>query len=162
MKPITIQSHPEAFAGTAGLAFELVAYVAGPYRADTDAEVEANIQEAKATAIALWQMGLTVYCPHLNTAHFGGLCPESWFLAGHLVMLGRCDLLVLHPLWKESDGSKAEVQAAHKAQIPIFEWPRHAPLLSMFAAGGRLPSAGGLAFLRGILADMARDKGPRS
>lgn len=131
MKPITIQTHPEIFAGPAGAAFELVAYVAGPYRASTDAEVEANTQESKAIAVDLWQMGLTVYCPHLNTAHFGGLCPESWFLAGHLVMLGRCDLLVLHPAWRVSDGSRAEVRAARIAQMPIYEWPSDQTLLKI-------------------------------
>lgn len=158
MKPITIKSHPEIFAWPAGAAFELVAYVAGPYRADTAAEVEANIQEAKGIAVDLWQMGFTVYCPHLNTAHFDGLCPESWFLAGHLVMLRLCNLLVLHKAWKASDGSIAEVAAACKAEIPIFEWPRDAPLLGTFVA--RAPSGGGHAYLR-ILDDWAREKGGR-
>jgi hypothetical protein len=60
------------------------AYVSGPYRADTQEGIDQNIAEAREIAVALWRMGYSVFCPHLNTAHFDGLAPDSVWLEGDL------------------------------------------------------------------------------
>lgn len=100
-----------------------LAYVAGPYRADSESGVVANIRAAEEVAIELWKHGYAVICPHKNTALFGGLCPDEVWLKGDLVMLERCDLVVLVPGWERSSGTKAEFVHAHERGIPVYEWP---------------------------------------
>lgn len=98
-----------------------LAYVAGPYRSNTESGVVHNIRMAEAVAIRLWRLGYAVICPHKNTALFGGLAPDDTWLRGDLTMLFRCDLVVLVPGWRCSRGSRAEVSAALGAGIPVFE-----------------------------------------
>jgi hypothetical protein len=101
----------------------LLAYVAGPYRGPSESAVVQNIRNAEAIAVQLWQRGYAVICPHKNTALFGGLAPDDTWLAGDLVMLKRCDLVVLVPGWQASSGTRAEVAAARACGIPVYEWP---------------------------------------
>ena len=99
-----------------------LAYVAGPYRAPTEWQVKQNIEAAERVAAMLWQMGFAVICPHKNTAFFGGLCPDEVWLRGDLVMLRRCDLVVLVPGWEASTGAQAEAEEAKRNGIPVYEW----------------------------------------
>jgi len=99
-----------------------LAYVAGPYRAQTERQLVQNIREAEGIGIALWKMGYAVICPHKNTAHFGALSHED-LLKGDLEMLARCDLIVLTPRWRESAGAKEERLHAIACGLPVFEWP---------------------------------------
>ena len=64
-----------------------VIFISGKYRGDVDY----NIAHARKEAIALWQKGYAVICPHLNTAHFDGLCPDE-------VWLQACPILLSHIL----------------------------------------------------------------
>jgi hypothetical protein len=115
----------------------LLVYVAGPYR-DPRGEyyVGRNIRAAADIAVELWRMGYAVLTPHLNTAFFGGAAPDEVWLKGDLVMLERCDLVVLVPGWHTSSGTRAEVNRAHECGIPVFEWP-HMDVADRFVA--RLP-----------------------
>jgi hypothetical protein len=99
-----------------------LAYIAGPYRSATPSGIVANIRAAEAVAIELWRMGFAVLTPHLNTALMDGLCPDEVWLKGDLVMLGRCDLLVLVPGWERSSGARAERTHAVLHGIPVYEW----------------------------------------
>jgi hypothetical protein len=101
-----------------------LAYVAGPYRASTESGVVQNIRNAEAVAVELWKMGYAVICPHKNTALFGGLAPDEVWLKGDLVMMRRCDLVVLAPGWQKSSGTRDEINDAGEHKIPIFLWPR--------------------------------------
>lgn len=97
-----------------------VIFVSGPYRADTKEGREANIQKAKDAAIRLWQQGWVAFCPHLNTAHFDGLCPDEVWLKGDLEMLRRCDAIYILKDWKQSEGSQAEVRLAYKLGLEVY------------------------------------------
>lgn len=97
-----------------------LAFLTGPYRAKTEWAVEQNIARAEAAALALWQKGYAVICPHKNSAHFGGAMPDATWLAGDLVMLSRCDLVVVLPGWEDSAGSRGEVARAGYVGIPIL------------------------------------------
>lgn len=99
-----------------------VAYVGAPYRADTEWGVEQNIRAAEAIARALWQWGYAVVCPHLNSAHLGGLCPDETWLKGYLEILSRCDLFVAGNRWKTSEGTIDEIDRAEVLGIPVFYW----------------------------------------
>lgn len=131
----------------------VVAYVSGPYRAteqqkikgDSDEQSEAdNILAASRVASGLWEMGLSVICPHLNSSV--PLCSvvyydETWkfktkritfapvstrlkpddYLTGDITILKRCDILVLTSQWRESVGATKEMELARKLKMPIFE-----------------------------------------
>lgn len=97
-----------------------VLYVAGPYRARSEWELEQNIDRAAAAALDAWAKGWAVICPHKNTAHFGGACPDHVWLKGDMEFLRRADALLAIDGWLSSVGAQAEVLAAKQAGIPIF------------------------------------------
>ena len=96
-----------------------LAFISGPYRADTIAGVVRNIRNAEAVAIEYWQKGYAVICPHKNSSLLDGLADDSVWLEGDLEILSRCDLIVLVPGWEKSEGVKAEIEEAKKLGIPI-------------------------------------------
>jgi len=96
-----------------------LAYVAGPYRAGTEWELVQNIRAAEHLAVDLWRLGFAVFCPHKNSAHFGGVCPDQSFLAGDLEILSRSDILVCTEGWRGSVGARAEVELAEARGIPV-------------------------------------------
>jgi hypothetical protein len=98
-----------------------VAYVAGPYRADTIYGVAQNIQKARDVALRLWKLGYAAICPHSNTAFFDGACPDSVWLEGDIEILKRCDLVVLVDGWETSAGACREVEVAAACAIPILD-----------------------------------------
>jgi hypothetical protein len=100
-----------------------LAYVAGPYRSSTETGLFTNILHARKVAIDLWKKGYAVICPHSNAAFFGGECPDSAWLAGDNTMLKRCDLVVMTPDWRESQGARAEFACANLHGIPVHYWP---------------------------------------
>lgn len=86
----------------------MIVFVSGPYRGD----VSGNIERAKQVAIRLWKLGYAVVCPHLNTAHFDGICPDETWLKGDLEIMSRCDAVYMMAGWDTSAGAKAERAAA--------------------------------------------------
>lgn len=98
----------------------LVAYVAVPYRASTETDLVRNIRRAEAYAKILWEAGIPTICPHKNTALFGGICHDEHWEEGYLVILRRCDLLVVVTDWEMSKGTTAEIALAHDLNIPVF------------------------------------------
>ena len=100
----------------------LLCYVAGPYRDPRGPWfIQANIRAAETVALSLWQRGIPTICPHLNTSMMDGAAPDEVWLAGDLVMLARCDVVVLVPGWRKSAGTCSEVEFALMRDIPVFE-----------------------------------------
>lgn len=100
----------------------ILAYVAGPYRDSRGPWfIQANIRAAEAVALSLWRRGIPALCPHKNTAMFDGAAPDEVWLAGDLVMLARCDVVVLTPSWERSAGTRAEVDFARAHGIRVIE-----------------------------------------
>lgn len=97
-----------------------VVYVAGPYRAATERGVALNIQRAERVALCVWACGAVAFCPHKNTAHFGGALPDTAWLEGGLEMVRRCDALVLVDGGEKSEGTKAEKALAEELGLPVF------------------------------------------
>jgi hypothetical protein len=96
----------------------MVVFVSGPYRGD----VSGNIERAKQVAIRLWKLGYAVVCPHLNTAHFDGICPDETWLKGDLEIMSRCDAVYMMAGWDTSTGATAERQEAiNQGKIIIYE-----------------------------------------
>ena len=95
-------------------------YVAGPYRADTEWGVKQNIDRAEAVALKYWRAGYAVFCPHKNSSFMGGSCPDETWLEGGLVILKRCDAIVMMTGWGNSPGACRELEVAMAANIPYF------------------------------------------
>jgi len=101
-----------------------LAYTAGPYRSEHGTRgIIANIRAAEAVAVELWRLGFAVICPHLNSALLDGVVPDAQFLAGDLLMMERCDLVVMFPRWRQSEGAKREREHAIARGISVYEWP---------------------------------------
>jgi len=122
----------------------MLLYVSGPYTG----EVESNIAQARKVAIALWEKGHAVICPHLNTARMEQDCQATYdqFLAGDLMMIARCDGMVMAPNWEFSKGSKIEYEYAESLKLPVWEYPDLPPdprqLFSKFADQVQLQPCG--------------------
>lgn len=98
-----------------------VVYIAGPYRVATERGVAENIRRAGDLALEVWRAGMVALCPHMNTALFGGACPDEVWLLGDLELMRRCDAILLVPGWRQSNGTIAEVSLARREGMPIFE-----------------------------------------
>lgn len=98
-------------------------FISGAYRASTKEGIEANIQKAKQAAIELWQQGYAVICPHLNTAHFDGLCPDEVWLDGDIEIMRRCDAVYFLNRWIDSEGARHEHYVAHAQGLELMYQP---------------------------------------
>ncbi|NQU42143.1 DUF4406 domain-containing protein [bacterium] len=98
-----------------------IAYVAGPYRADTISGIRKNILSARNVAEDIWQFdGWGAICPHLNSAHMDGIVPDAKFLEADLEILRRCDAVVLAQRWETSSGTRTEILEARDRGIPVY------------------------------------------
>jgi len=95
-------------------------YIVGPFRAATGWEIELNIRRAEALALEVWKLGAAAVCPHMNTRHFHGVLPDEVWLNGYLEIMSRCDAVIIVDGWRNSAGSRAEVQLAIDLNLPIF------------------------------------------
>lgn len=107
---------------------KIVAYVAGPYRAETVNGIAENIQRVRSVALELWRMGYVVICPHLTVLMDGAVADEV-FLEGGLELVRRSDVVVLVGDWRESEGTLAEVELALKLDMLVY----------VYADGGLMP-----------------------
>ena len=96
-------------------------YVAGKYR-DARGEwyVECNIREAERIAQYIWMNGAVAICPHKNTAHWGGICPDHVWLDGDLEILSRCDAIYMVSNWMSSDGAHKEKEFAEQMGLKVL------------------------------------------
>lgn len=100
----------------------IIVYVAGPYRDPRGHYyVEQNIRRAESIAVKLWGYGIPALCPHTNSRGFDGAAPDDVFLEGDLVMLRRCDAVLLTSDWQRSVGTHGEIAEAKRHGIPVFE-----------------------------------------
>lgn len=109
----------------------MILYTAGPYRAESPWGVHLNIEAAKIAARELWLKGHAVICPHANSAFMDGQGTDSLFLRGDLLLLERCDGIVMLPGWETSEGSKAELWFAKHRKLKIFMSPSEVPNASI-------------------------------
>ena len=94
-----------------------LAYLAGPYTAQTPFGEFLNVVTARVWAEEVMKKGYAVYVPHLQNFASG----LSWdeIMSRDLEVLSRCDLLVLLPGWENSKGSQMEHQKALDLEMPV-------------------------------------------
>ena len=99
----------------------ILVYVAGKYRGKTEYDVWSNIQTADYYGAELIKRGYFPVVPHKNTAGYGGLQDDQFFLDGTMEMLKRCDYIYLLPDWESSEGARLEKEEAVVLGIPELE-----------------------------------------
>jgi len=99
-----------------------VIYIAGPYRAANAWEVERNIRAAEEVALRVAEIGAVPLCPHSMTRFFHGTLTEDYWLEATQELLKLCDgvLLVDYAADIVSEGTRSEVNLAHRLSIPVF------------------------------------------
>ena len=99
-----------------------IAYVVGPYRADTIYGIRQNIISAEQLGAELAQLGFFPYVPHKNTAFFDGLAPDKLWLEGNLEIIRRgvADFAVVGYGWEKSSGSKGEIDECRKHGVKVL------------------------------------------
>lgn len=105
----------------------MIVYTAGPYAESCGVgTVGENIARAREIALKLWDMGYTVICPHLNTAHFEQelSLTNKDFVDRDLEIVERCDAIIMLPYWESSRGAARELSHARRNEIPYYIWPR--------------------------------------
>lgn len=103
----------------------MLLYTAGKYAGKNEGEKFANIGIAAQVAIELWNDGHVVICPHMNTMdfeHYTNLENRD-FVERDLLIVERCDGIVMLPGWKESRGAVREWEHAIQNGIKIYIWP---------------------------------------
>jgi hypothetical protein len=106
-------------------------YVAGAYRADGWNDVYENIHHARAEARKLWLKNWVVICPHANTFLMDGpdIDPKT-FIEGDLVIVERCDAIMMLDGWEHSEGSQEEYCRAMELEMPIYFGEKNVPDLT--------------------------------
>lgn len=82
-------------------------YIAGPYCADTEEQLDLNIIKAGLEAEDWWELGFFVLCPHKNSAYFEE--DRADYYKGYLSIIKDMDIAVLLDEWETSKGTKAEI-----------------------------------------------------
>jgi hypothetical protein len=95
-------------------------YVAGPFRGPTNYDIQRNCDNAEDLALCVWKTGGIAICPHLNTRHFQGQLKDQIWLEADLLIVKRCDALITVPGWKQSAGTRHEMELAKEWHIPVF------------------------------------------
>ena len=98
----------------------LKAYIAGPYRAETEYQRELNIRHAEEAMIRLMDKGWTVICPHMNTRNLGGRFTDRFILDCCLELVMASDLLYVLKGWETSEGTKEEIERATELEMSII------------------------------------------
>ena len=95
-------------------------YIAGKFRGANAWEIACNVHVAEAAAMRVAELGGMPVVPHSLGQHMAGTLDETFWLAGTLLLLSRCDGILLLPSWLESAGARAESDYAE--QHGIARW----------------------------------------
>jgi hypothetical protein len=102
----------------------LLIYVAGPLRPKNGRTQEEHCAVAFAVAARLWEAGHVPFCPHTTTL-IEAQCHADFdtYIKGDLLIVSRCDGVVLLPDWRESEGALIEESHARRLGLPVWEYP---------------------------------------
>lgn len=110
----------------------LLAYVAGPYTADTLEGVEENCRRARDVGVELAKCGPTVgpIIPHQLGRGIEVIGDYEYWCELTLELMRRCDVVYAMQGWEGSKGARGEIAEANKLGIPVIYHD-----LALFAEG---------------------------
>ena len=97
-----------------------VIYIVAKFRGPDAWAVEENIRKAERVGFDVACYGMSPLIPHTNTRFFNGTLTEQFWLDATMALLRKCDAVITHPNWTDSEGGKAEVKEALRLGIPVF------------------------------------------
>ena len=111
-----------------------IAYVCGPYSADSIEERNANIAAADAAGRDLLAMGYAVIVPHNNTRAWeeDTRFKHGDFITMDLTLLERCDLLCVVDESTDSPGARTEIDWAEANRLPVYPGVANVPPPHLF------------------------------
>lgn len=95
-------------------------YVAGPYTAARDKDMNENVSRACDVAADLWALGYTPVIPHVNFNHLRHTADYSDIMEACLAILQRCDGIYMMPGWRDSQGATTEYDFANDRMKIVF------------------------------------------
>ena len=98
---------------------DIVVYIAGPYSAESKAEVFFNIGEAVRWATEVRQAGFSAIVPHLESFFCQDSLSEEQWLEHCLSLVKRCSAVLDTRQGRKSSGTASEVMTAHILGIPV-------------------------------------------
>lgn len=109
-------------------------YIAGPYRAATPFEVQANIRRACQVRDDVLREGHLPITPHLLTGHCDGAIPDEQLLDGLVGLMLTCHEVRVVPYWEDSAGTCREIAEALAAGLAVHEHPHPSQRFGVLAA----------------------------
>lgn len=99
-----------------------LAYIAAPYRADSFAEVLANVDLAKEYGKWAWEKGFIPLVPHVNSeVIFGIMASEDSVIVDYdLRLLEVCDVLII-ATERITKGMETEIEFCRQKGIEVLE-----------------------------------------
>lgn len=92
-------------------------FIAGKFAGSNAWEIACNVHEAEAAALRVAELGGMPVVPHSLGRSMFGTRSETFWRAGCLVLLARCDGILLLPNWSKSAGAGAESRFAEEQGI---------------------------------------------
>lgn len=97
-----------------------VIYIAGKFTGPDSWAIAQNVHAARELGMRVALSGAMPLIPHANTSEFFGTLTESFWYAGTMELLERCDAVVFGNNWQDSTGSKVEFERAREKKMEIF------------------------------------------
>ena len=95
-------------------------YVAGPFAGPTNYDVQQNVARAEAIGLHIASLGAMAVIPHTMNRNFFGQKNETFWLAGVIELMRRCDATVFIKGWDQSKGAMAERDVVEELEQPCF------------------------------------------
>ena len=85
-------------------------YIAAPFRAKNPWEVEQNIRVAENLGFLVAELGAVPIIPHTMYRFFDGTLGDRYWLDATLLIMHKCDAMLLGPGWRKSEGASKEAE----------------------------------------------------
>ncbi len=102
--------------------YNILVYIAGPFRAKTKWKNQQNIRNAENTGMEIANLQCTPIIPHAMYGNFDGEFTDNFWLNAAINLMKRCNCVVLCEGWEHSEGTLAEIEVARQHNLPVFEW----------------------------------------
>ena len=101
-----------------------VAYIAGPFSADTEEERAQNVRDSQAVALKYTKLGYCVIDPLSNFSHMYGQVSYEEIMANCLCLLHTLDslfdVIVMRQRWEDSRGAVTEYLEAGEMGLEVI------------------------------------------